>query len=56
MAPPAPVNAHGEMQTAQAPHELETSSSSGAESTQRYLRAVGFHVLALLLGIALAFM
>jgi hypothetical protein len=56
MAPPAPVTAHGEMQTAQPPRELETGSSPRAGAAQRYLRAVGFHVLAVLLGIALAFM
>ena len=56
MVPPAPVNAHDEMQIAHLPHELETGLSPGAGTTQRYLRAVGFHVLAVLLGIALAFM
>jgi hypothetical protein len=56
MVPPAPVNAHDEMQIAQLPHQAEAGSSPGAGTAQRYLRAVGFHVLAVLLGIALAFM
>jgi hypothetical protein len=56
MVPPAPVHAHDEAQIAQLPQELETGSSPGESTTQRYLRAVGFHVLAVLLGIALAFM
>jgi hypothetical protein len=56
MVPPALVDAPDEMQISQLPNELETGLPNGAATSQRFLRTFGFHVLAVLLGIALAFM
>jgi hypothetical protein len=52
MVSPAPVNPENA-------HRLAESAAallSGAQNTSRFLRTFGFHVLAVLLGIALAFM
>jgi hypothetical protein len=52
MVPPAPVNPDN----AQLPDGSATALADGTGTTSRFLRAFGFHVLAVLLGIALAFM
>jgi hypothetical protein len=51
LVPPAPTNPQIE-------HSNESSADlvGCAKSTSRFLRTFGFHVLAVLLGIALAFM
>jgi hypothetical protein len=52
MVPPAPVNP----ESAQRPEGSATVLLDGARTTSDFLRTFGFHVLAVLLGIALAFM
>jgi hypothetical protein len=52
MVSPAPVNPPGPTQTA----EMEAGSPAGKSNTQRFLDTFGFHLLVVLLGIALAFM
>ena len=52
MVPPGLVNA----QLKQRPNGSAAVLISGAQTTSRFLRAFGFQVLAVLLGIALAFM
>jgi hypothetical protein len=52
MVPPAPVNPQIEQQAKKSLAEL----LSGARATGSFLRTFGFHVLVVLLGIALAFM
>jgi hypothetical protein len=52
MVAPAPVNPEVE-QRSKGPTEVSFGS---AQDTSRFLRTFGFHVLAVLLGIALAFM
>jgi hypothetical protein len=51
MVPPAPANPQNE-------HSNESPADllGGVKATSRFLRTFGFHVLAVLLGIALAFM
>ena len=56
MVSPAPVNPPGPMQTAEFPPGMEAGSPTGKSSTQRFLDTFGFHLLVVLLGIALAFM
>jgi hypothetical protein len=56
MVAPAPVNPPGQMQIAQPPNGSAAGLSDGLKTTRHFLRAFGFHVLAVLLGIALAFM
>jgi hypothetical protein len=55
MVAPAPVNPPAEI-IAQPANGLAAGLSGGAKTTSRFLRTFGFHVLAVLLGIALAFM
>ena len=52
MVAPAPVNPQVEQRRDGSSAVL----SGGAQATSRFLRTFGFHVLAVLLGIALAFM
>jgi hypothetical protein len=52
MVAPAPVNP----QIEQHPDGSSAVVAGGARITSRFLRTFGFHVLAVLLGIALAFM
>jgi hypothetical protein len=52
MVSPAPVNP----QIEQRPNGSSAVLIGGARTTSRFLRTFGFHVLAVLLGIALAFM
>ena len=52
MVPPAPVNP----QVEQRPNGSAADLRGGAKTTSRFLRTFGFHLLAVLLGIALAFM
>ncbi len=51
MVPPAPVNPQVER-----PNGSSAVLLVGAQTTSRFVRAFGFQVLAVLLGIALAFM
>jgi hypothetical protein len=55
MDSPAPVSPPAQAQIGPAPLEMEEGLPGGA-TTPRFLRTYGFHVLAVLLGIALAFM
>jgi hypothetical protein len=55
MDSPAPVSPPAQAQFGSAPPEMEVGSQGGS-TTPRFLRTYGFHVLAVLLGIALAFM
>jgi len=50
MVPPTPASPPGQMPTDQFSHETQERTAS------RILSTYGFHLLALLLGIALAFM
>ncbi len=56
MVSPAPVNPPGPTQTAEFPPGMEAGSLAGKSNTQRFLDTFGFHLLVVLLGIALAFM
>jgi hypothetical protein len=51
LVPPAPVTPHIEH-----PKESPADLLGGVKATSRFVRAFGFQVLAVLLGIALAFM
>ena len=53
---PVPVTLPGQTQIAQSPNGGEAGACDSARTTGRYLRHLGFHVMAVLLGIALAFM
>ena len=55
MDSPAPVSPPAQVQIGAATLEMEKEMQGGA-TTPRFLRTYGFHVLAVLLGIALAFM
>ena len=55
MDSPAPVSPPTQVQLGPVPPEMEVGLQGGA-TTPRFLRTFGFHVLAVLLGIALAFM
>jgi hypothetical protein len=54
MVSPPPVNPPG--QTADSARGLAVSSPAGNNATGRFLDTFGFHLLFVLLGIALAFM
>jgi hypothetical protein len=54
MVPPAPANPPG--QIAAVAHEMQPRSPAGDSSTRRFLDTFGFHLLIVLLGIAMAFM
>jgi hypothetical protein len=60
MVSPAPVNssgqAPGQTQATESAHEVTVGSSAPTNATHRFLDAFGFHLLVVLLGIALAFM
>jgi hypothetical protein len=51
-----PVNPPGQDQIARSPHGNEAGLWGGAKNAGRHLRTLSFHLIALLLGIALAFM
>jgi hypothetical protein len=55
MDSPTPVSPPDQAQVRPTPPEMEVGLQGGA-TTPRFLRTYGFHVLAVLLGIALAFM
>jgi hypothetical protein len=55
MDSPAPVSPPAQAQMAPPPSQMEVGLQGGAP-TPRFLRTYGFQVLAVLLGIALAFM
>ena len=55
MESPAPVSPPAQTQTGPMRPEMEDGLLGGS-TTPRFLRTYGFHVLAVLLGIALAFM
>jgi hypothetical protein len=55
MVSPAPVNPPGQHQIAD-PREMEVRSPGSTSATSRFLDTFGFHLLIVLLGIALAFM
>jgi hypothetical protein len=55
MESPTPVSPPAQTQTRPAPPEMEEGLLGGS-TTPRFLRTYGFQVLAVLLGIALAFM
>jgi hypothetical protein len=46
----------GQMQATEFAHEMTVSSPAPTNGTHRFLDAFGFHLLVVLLGIALAFM
>jgi hypothetical protein len=54
MVSPTPVNPPG--QIADVAHEMQPRSPDGDSATSRFLDTFGFHVLIVLLGIAMAFM
>ena len=56
MVAPVPVNPPGETQIAPYPKGFVAKLPQGARTTRRFLRNFGFHVVAALLGIALAFL
>ena len=60
MVSPAPVNSSGQAPPGQTQatesHEMTVGSSAPTNATHRFLDAFGFHLLVVLLGIALAFM
>ena len=56
MVSPAPVDPPGPTHTDEPPPGIEAGTPAGKSSTQRFLDTFGFHLLVLLLGIALAFM
>ena len=61
MVSPAPLNSSGQAPPGQTPateatHEMTVGSPANTAVTHRLLDAFGFHLLVVLLGIALAFM
>ena len=56
MVSPAPDTQPGQAPAVQSPREVERGLPVAARTTGRFLTAYGYHVLAVLLGIALAFM
>jgi hypothetical protein len=56
MVSPAPDNPSGQTQIADVTQGLQARSPNGGSATQRFLDTFGFHLLVVLLGIALAFM
>ena len=61
MVSPAPVNPSGQAppgqtQATESAHEMTVGSQAPTNATNRFLDAFGFHLLVVLLGIALAFM
>ncbi len=56
MVPPASGSRSSEMQIAPPPDGLAVTLPGGARTTRHFLRTAGFHLLFVLLGIALAFM
>jgi hypothetical protein len=61
MVSPAPVNPSGQAppgqtQANESAHEMTVGSPAPTNATGRFLDAFGFHLLVVLLGIALAFM
>jgi hypothetical protein len=56
MISPVPVTLPGQTQIAQSPRGSEAGAGDSARTTGRYLCHLGFHVMVVLLGIALAFM
>jgi hypothetical protein len=61
MVSPAPVNSSGQAppgqtQVTESAHEMTLGSPAPTTATHRFLDNFGFHLLVVLLGIALAFM
>ena len=61
MVSPAPVHTSGQAPPGQphangSAHEMTVGSQAPTNATNRFLDAFGFHLLVVLLGIALAFM
>ena len=61
MVSPAPVNSSGQAppgqtQATESTHGMTVGSPAPANATNRFLDNFGFHLLVVLLGIALAFM
>jgi hypothetical protein len=61
MVSPAPVNSSGQAppgqtQATESAREMTVGSPAPTNGTSRFLDAFGFHLLVVLLGIALAFM
>jgi hypothetical protein len=61
MVSPAPVNSSGQAppgqtQAIESAHEMTVGSPASTSATHRLLDTFGFHLLVVLLGIAMAFM
>jgi hypothetical protein len=61
MVSPTPVNSSGQAppgqtQATESAHEMTVGSPAPTNATERFLDNFGFHLLVVLLGIALAFM
>jgi len=56
MVSPANANPPGQVQIEQTARATEVRPSGGESSTSRFLDTFGFHLLVVLLGIAMAFM
>jgi hypothetical protein len=56
MVSPAPVNPSGQSQIADVTQGMQARSPDGESATRQFLDTFGFHLLVVLLGIALAFM
>jgi hypothetical protein len=61
MVSPTPADSSGQappgqIQATETAHEMTVGSPAPTNSTHRFLDAFGFHLLVVLLGIALAFM
>jgi hypothetical protein len=56
MVAPTPMNPPGVTKVAQSPGGLVASVPRSARTAGHFLRSFGFHVVAVLLGIALAFL